>query len=244
MERSSNPVLSDRVLSGVRASPSAEVMTIEGTVNKTLISMVILVIVAWWTASDPTMISFAVPAAIVGFILALVICFKPAWAPALTPVYAAAEGCVLGAISLYFETMHSGIVMQALGLTCVTMFTMLFFYKSGYIKATPAFRRGLIIAMCAILVFYLISILSSFFGYHGLVAFYASNSLLSICLSVVIVGIAALNLVLDFNFIESSAAQGNVPKFMEWYGAFALMVTLVWLYIEVIRLLSKLQSRK
>ena len=244
MERSSNPVLSDRIFEGVHASPSAEVMTINGTVNKTLISLAVLVAFAWWTASDQTMAAFAMPAAIVGFILALVISFKPAWAPALTPVYAAVEGCFLGAISLVFERMYSGVVLQALALTFATMLAMLVAYKSGYIRATPALRKGIVSAMSAIVLFYLASMVSSLFGYNALSSFYASNSLLAIGLSVIIVGVAAFNLVLDFDFIESSALQGRAPKYMEWYGAFALLVTLIWLYIEILRLLAKLQSRR
>jgi uncharacterized YccA/Bax inhibitor family protein len=243
MDRTSNPVLSDRIFENVRPSPSAEVMTVDGTVNKTLISLVVMAGVAWWTASDATMLGFSMAGAIVGFILALIISFKPAFAPALTPVYAAAEGCFLGAVSLFFETRYPGIVIQAVGLTFATLFCLLMAYKSGYLKLSAPMRRGVIAATGAICLFYLVSIVMSMFGLNQASSFLSSNSLFGIVFSLVVVAIAALNLVLDFDFIETTAGQGGAPKYMEWYGAFALLVTLVWLYLEILRLLAKLQSR-
>ena len=181
---------------------------------------------------------------IVGIILAVVISLKPSWAPALTPVYAAVEGCFLGAISLFFEEMYPGLVVQALALTFATLFALLAAYKSGYIKASPGLKRGLVSATLAILIFYLAAWISGLFGFYGLTSFFASNSMFSIGVSLVIVAIAALNLVLDFDFIESAALAGRTPKYMEWYGAFGLLVTLIWLYIEILRLLAKFQSKR
>ncbi len=139
--------------------------------------------------------------------------------------------------------MYPGLVIQAVSLTFATLFALLMAYKAGYIKATPTFKRGVVAATGGIVLFYLASMVLSVFGFNALTTFYTSNSLLSIGFSVLVVGVAALNLVLDFDLIENAARQGNAPKYMEWYGAFGLLVTLVWLYLEILRLLAKFQSR-
>jgi len=178
--------------------------------------------------------------AIGGFILALVTVFKPKLSPYTAPFYALFEGLFLGGISALMNASYPGIVMQAVGLTFGTLFAMLFAYKTGLIKVTQKFRSGIIAATGGIMLFYMVTWILGMFGFgNGL---YYGSSLLSIGISLFVVVIAALNLVLDFDFIERGA-QSGAPKYMEWYGAFGLMVTLIWLYIELLRLLSKLASR-
>jgi uncharacterized YccA/Bax inhibitor family protein len=179
--------------------------------------------------------------AIAGLVLAIVLMFKKTWAPFLVPVYAAVQGLFIGAFSATFEQQYPGIVMQSVGLTFATLFALLSAYKSGLIKATENFKLGVFAATAGIGVFYLATFIFGLFGVNFPIVY--GNSPLSIGLSVVIVVIAALNLVMDFDFIESGAEQG-APKYMEWYGAFGLLVTLIWLYIEIVRLLSKLASRR
>ncbi|MCB0340015.1 MAG: Bax inhibitor-1/YccA family protein, partial [Bdellovibrionales bacterium] len=192
-----------------------------------------------WT--NPSLSVMAIPSAIIAFIVALVLCFKQNWAPALTPAYAALEGCFLGAISLMFEATYPGLVFQAVMLTFGTFFALLMAYKSKLIPVTDKFRMGIVAATGGIFLLYLITWIGSFFGMQS--SFLHGSGAFSIGLSVVIVIVAALNLVLDFDFIERGAKSGQMPKYMEWYGAFGLLVTLVWLYVEMLRLLSKLQSR-
>jgi uncharacterized YccA/Bax inhibitor family protein len=176
-----------------------------------------------------------------GFVLALVTAFKPVWAPISTPLYALAEGLALGGISVVFESAYSGIVAQAVFLTFGTLAALLIAYRSGVIRATDNFRRGVFAATGGIALLYLASFILGFFGIA--IPLIHSNGLVGILFSLFVVVIAALNLVLDFDLIERGAAQG-APAYMEWYGAFALLVTLVWLYLEILRLLSKLQSRQ
>lgn len=182
----------------------------------------------------------AIGGAVVGFILALVISFKPSAAPYLVPVYAVAEGAFLGALSATYETLYYGITMQAALITISVFIALLIAYKTRMIRATENFKLGIFAATAGIAIVYLLSFILGLFGIT--VPYLHDNSLIGIGISVVIVIIAALNFVLDFDFIESGAQQG-APKYMEWYGAFGLMVTLVWLYVEIIRLLAKLRSR-
>jgi uncharacterized YccA/Bax inhibitor family protein len=177
---------------------------------------------------------------IVGAISALVICFKQTWAPTLAPVYALAEGLFLGGVSASFEAQYPGIVIQAVAGTFGTMAALLLAYQSGLIRATENFKLGIVAATGGICFVYLISMIGSLFGFP--IPFIHSAGPIGIGFSVVVVVIAALNLVLDFDFIENAAERG-APKYLEWYGAFALMVTLVWLYLEILRLLAKLNSR-
>lgn len=182
----------------------------------------------------------AMGGAIVGFILALIISFKAHTAPYLAPVYAIFEGVFLGAISGIFELRFPGIVMQAIALTFGTLGCLLLAYKSGLIKATENFKLGVVAATGAIAVLYLVNFVMSFFGAN--MSFISSPTPIGIAFSAVVVVIAALNLVLDFDFIEKGVANKN-PKYMEWYGAFGLLVTLCWLYLEILRLLSKIRDR-
>jgi uncharacterized YccA/Bax inhibitor family protein len=176
-----------------------------------------------------------------GFGAAIATAFRPTWAPITTPIYAALEGLALGAISLVFETRYPGIAGQAVFLTFGTLGALLVAYRSGVVRATEKFKLGVLAATGGIALLYFVDIVMGFFGtsipmIHGATP-------LGIGFSVVVVVIAALNLVLDFDLIESGAARG-APKYFEWYGAFALLVTLVWLYLELIRLLSKLNERR
>lgn len=255
--RSGNPALNDRTFENfgvfgrdvTRERSPADVMTITGTANKTMFLLLLAMGTACFTWSktfagpeaDPgAAMPWAIVGAVVGLLVAIVICFKHTWAPALAPVYALAEGLFLGGVSASFESQYPGIVIQAVGGTFGTLFGLLLAYQSGLIKATENFKLGLVAATGGICLVYLISMIGGFFGFP--IPFIHSAGPIGIGFSLVVVVIAALNLVLDFDFIEQAAERG-APKYLEWYGAFALMVTLVWLYMEILRLLSKLRSR-
>jgi uncharacterized YccA/Bax inhibitor family protein len=175
-----------------------------------------------------------------GLAMALLTIFKKQWAAVTAPLYALLEGLFLGGISAYYETAFQGIVVQAVFLTFGTLFALLLAYSSGLIKVTKNFRLGIVAATGGIALVYLASFVLGFFGIS--IPFIHTSGIIGIGFSVFVVIIAALNLVLDFDFIEHGAEQG-APKFMEWYAAFGLMVTLVWLYLEILRLLSKVRSR-
>lgn len=250
--RSSNPVLSKNIFNtNSYAASYSEVMTINGTLNKTLTMLGLVAIGAIYTwkmffgAADIETGALLVRkwifiGAIGGLILALITTFKKTWAYITAPLYAVLEGLFLGAISAFFEANYPGLVMQAIALTFGTMFILLAGYRSGIIKVTDKLRSGIIAATGAVALVYIISWIFSLFGAGNLII--NSNGILGIGLSIVIVIIAALNLVLDFDFIYEGSKAG-LPKYMEWYAAFGLIVTLVWLYIEILRLLSKLASR-
>lgn len=243
MFRTSNPVLNGRTFTGATGIGSdSQVMTLDGTVNKTLLSIIITMATAYWAWIDPTLSKFTLPFVIVGFICALVISFKHTMAPMLTPVYAAIEGAVLGSISVIAEHQFPGIAFQAISLTFGTLFCLMFAFKSGWIKLSDKLRMGIVAATGAIFIVYMISMVLSLFGVHT--AFLNSSSPLSIGISCVVVVIAAANLILDFDFIQTATRQGNQPKYMEWVAAFGLLVTLIWLYMEILRLLMKLNSRR
>jgi len=250
--RTANPALSNKTFDEVFAGD--EKMTIQGTVNKTFISLFLLLGTAMYTwkmymatipapgeMGDISVITpFMIGGGIGGFIVAIITVFKKNLAPYTTPIYALLEGLFLGGLSALFESMYPGIVIQAVALTFGTLFSLLFAYKSGLIKVTENFRMGVAAATGGIFLIYLVSWIMSFFGTG--IPFIHESGLMGIGFSAFVVVIAALNLVLDFDFIEEGAARG-VPKYMEWYGAFGLLVTLIWLYIEILRLLAKLRSR-
>jgi uncharacterized YccA/Bax inhibitor family protein len=240
--KSGNPVLTEETFRRERTLPGTETMTIAGTVNKTAIVLAILFAMALFSWNQgPTAGGLILVGAIGGLIVALVTVWKQAWAPVTTPIYAAFEGLALGGISAAFESRFPGIVSQAIFLTFGTLAALLVAYQSGWIKATENFKLGVVAATGGIFFVYLISFILSFFGV-GIPLIHGSG-VFGILFSVFVVVIAALNLVLDFDFIERGAEQ-RAPKYMEWYGAFGLMVTLVWLYLEILRLLSKLQGRR
>ena len=245
--RSSNPAMTARIMDRVdMSSAGSNVMTINGTINKTGIMLLLLIAAAAYTwnmvmGTDPGRAStLAIVGAIGGFITAMVTIFRPQSSAISAPIYAILEGLFLGAISAVLNSMYPGIAFQAVLLTIGTLFTMLFLYRSGRIRATPKFRRGVLMATGAVFFAYLISWIMSLLGMP--VGFMHSSGPLGILISLVIIVIAALNLILDFDFIEKGSKMG-APKFMEWYGAFGLMVTLIWLYIEFLRLLSRFAGR-
>ena len=243
MIRSGNPALSKKTFENLISSPNG-VMTLDGAVNKTAISMGILLLAAYYTYSN-AIIDYVIIGFVGGFIVALVTIFKKEWSATTVPIYALLEGLALGGISkIYADAFEPGIVPQAIMLTLGILFALLFAYKSKIIKATENFKLGIFAATAGIGIVYLISFLMSMFGSGGLpVMNPANSSMLSIGFSLFVVIIASLNLVMDFDFIENGAANG-APKYMEWYGAFGLMVTLIWLYLEILRLLAKLSSRR
>ena len=236
--RSGNPVFGNK-FNQSQGFVGSERMTLDGTVNKTgvLLGLCFIGAIISWNIPNPF---FIFGGALVGFGLAIYTSFVPRNAGITAPIYAFVEGLFLGGISLMFEMEYPGIAIQAIGLTFGTLASLLFFYKSGLIKPTENFRLMIFSATFGIMILYLVSIVMSFFG-SG-IGFIHSNGIFGIGFSLFVVCIAALNLVLDFDFIEQGS-ENNLPKFMEWYGAFSLMVTLIWLYLEILRLLAKLRSR-
>ena len=228
-------------------SDSSRRMTLAGAVNKTGILLVLCLVSAGyvWNQFFQSGGSGAVNGLMMlgllgGLAMAMVTIFKRQWAGVTAPAYALLQGLAMGGISAMFEMQYPGIVIQAVGLTFGTLGVLLLAYKTGLIKPTENFRLMIVAATGGIAVLYLVSFVMSFFGTS--IGFIHSNGLFGIGFSVFVVAIAALNLVLDFDFIEAGAEQG-APKYMEWYSAFSLMVTLVWLYLEILRLLAKRRSR-
>ncbi len=242
--RTSNPALNEKAFKGQIAL--GEAMTLQGTVNKTGFLLLCVVATAAWTwglshsPAPEAALPWMIGGVFGGFIVALVTIFKQNWAPLTAPIYALLEGLALGGISALFERTYPGVAMQAVGLTFGTLFVMLLAYKTGMIRATQGFKLGVIAATGGIAVFYLVEMVLSFF--HVNVPAVNGSGALGIGFSLFVVIIAALNLVLDFGMIETGV-QGGAPKYMEWYGAFGLMVTLIWLYLEILRLLGKVRRR-
>lgn len=222
-----------------------QTMTVSGTINKSFLMLILLIAsaaITWimtFNNENPPM-ALTIGGAIVGFVLVLISVFKPQYSAYLAPGYAIFEGLFIGGISAIFERMYPGIVIQAVSCTFVTFMVCFGLYKYGIVKVNEKFRSVVIAATLAIATYYLISWLLSFFLNFQPVHY--GNSMISIGISAFVIVIAALNLFLDFDQIEKGAAS-KLPKYMEWYGAMGLMITLVWLYIEFLRLLSKLSSR-
>jgi uncharacterized YccA/Bax inhibitor family protein len=243
--RSTNPVLKEKAFAG--AIPTGETMTIQGTVNKTGLLLLFVVATAAWTwglSHSPTpeaAYPWTFGGAIGGFVVALVTIFKKEWSPISAPVYALLEGLLLGGISAIFERSYPGIAVQAISLTFGVMFVMLLAYKFRIVQATRGFKLGVIAATGGIAIVYLINMAMGLFGHSQMSFLYAATPL-GIGISLFVVIIASLNLIIDFDMIETGARMG-APKYMEWYGAFGLMVTLIWLYMEMLRLLSKVRRR-
>lgn len=239
---SSNPVLKSSVFEKLREDASR--MTINGTITRALILLVLVVSSALFTwgkvmAGD---VAGAVPwmigGAIGGLVFCLITCFVQRAAPVTAPIYAVSEGLLLGALSAFMQARYKGIVLEAVLLTVGTLFGLLLAYRTGLVRATEKFKLGVFAATIGIGVVYLIGMVMNLFG-KGIPYIHESGTI-GICFSLFVVVVAALNLVLDFDFIEQGEAVG-APKYMEWYAAFGLMVTLIWLYIEFLRLLSKLR---
>jgi uncharacterized YccA/Bax inhibitor family protein len=220
-------------------------MTIQGTVTKTMVLLLLVVLSASYTwrmaATNPAAVQpWMMGGAIGGLVVALITIFKKTWAGFLSPIYALLEGLFIGGLSSILEGMFPGIVIQAIGLTFGTMFALLVAYKARIIRVTARFRAGIVAATGGIMIIYLATFVMGLFGVA--MPYIHESGPIGIGFSLVVVVIAALNLVLDFDFIEQGSRY-NAPKYMEWYGAFGLLVTLVWLYIEVLRLLAKLRNR-
>jgi len=246
--QSSNPAFNENLLSQFdHAATRSTTMTVQGTAIKTLVLLTILMAsAAWaWTTASAGQLRGEVlfGSAIGGFVLALLTIFRPTLAPWTSPVYAALEGIFLGALSQQIDLRYpdTQIAMQAVALTGGVTFVMLFLYMTGLIRVTGQLATAIAAATGAIALVYLVSFAISMFGGHF--PYIHDAGPIGIGFSIFVVGLAAFNLLLDFDFIEKGSASG-LPKSMEWYGAFGLMVTLVWLYLEVLRLLRKLQDRR
>ena len=251
---SSNPAFSQDLFAGyeqVYGAPRTRstTTTVQGTMAKTFLLLAILSATGLWSWNATS--SGDLPAALLGisviggFIVAMITMFKPTVAPVTAPIYAALEGVFLGAFSqiieMRFHAKCPGIALQAVGLTAGVTFVMLFIYGTGLIRVTDKLRSAIVMATGALCLFYFITMVMSFFGSQMPLVW--SSSPMGIGFSLLVVGLAAFNLLLDFDFIEKAAEYG-APKYMEWYGAFGLMVTLVWLYLEVLRLLRKLADQR
>jgi uncharacterized YccA/Bax inhibitor family protein len=242
--RSGNPVLSNSTFTGESRSGYSRPMTLAGVINR---SVVLLLLVAGtatgvWAYSDshPSVIyPMVMIGAFGGFAVAMVTSFKRDWSPVTSPVYAVLEGLFIGGISLVMEQRFPGLVLQAVLLTFGVMFALLAAYQTRIIRPSETFKSVIVGATFGIVIVYLVSMVMQLF-FHTEIPLINGSGPMGIAFSLVVVGIAALNLVLDFDFIENGVASG-APKWMEWYAAFALTVTLVWLYIEILRLLSKMR---
>lgn len=245
MMRSGNPALNDDTFAAERAQREGTAMTIQGTVNKTGITLFILMAAAMYTwtrhAQGYPMGGLMLLGGLGGFVVAMITVFKKTAAPYTTPLYGALEGLFLGGLSATYEARYPGIVMNAVGLTFGTLFALLLAYTSRLIAVTDNMRLGVAAATGGLMILYLINMVMGLFGVH--MPFIHQGGPVGIIFSLFVVGLAAFNLVMDFDFIERGA-DSNAPKYMEWYGAFGLVVTLVWLYLEMLRLLAKLQSRR
>ena len=245
---SSNPVFSNPGVGWRAQSAVGGAMTVNGTIQKAFILLLCILATAAWTwgrfleTNDPASVApFIMGGAIGGFVMALITIFKKEWAGYTAPIYAILEGLFLGGISATLELRFPGIAMESVALTFGTCMVMLIAYRSGWIRVTEKFTMGLVAATGGIAIVYLASMALGFFGVR-IPGIFGSGPV-GIIFSLVVVGVAAFNLILDFHVIEQGALNG-APKYMEWYGAFGLMVTLIWLYLEMLRLLSKLRERR
>lgn len=248
--QSGNPALNHSAFldagTGTLSTSDANAMSIEGTINKTTLLLLLVTFTAAGTWMQLDLVNnpggalpYVIGGLIGGLVFALITIFKSEWAHITAPAYAVFEGLFIGAVSAHYEMKYPGIVMQAAGLTFGTLAAMLMVYRSGLIEVTDKFRTGIVAATGGICLVYLVSIVANLFGTQ--VPYIHEGGIIGIGFSLFVVGIAALSLLLDFDMIESGVNAG-APKQLEWYGAFGLTVTLVWLYIEFLRLLSKLQS--
>jgi len=243
--KTSNPALNENTFDD-RVAVAGEAMTLQGTVNKTGVLLLCVVITSAWTwgiahsQAPEAALPWMMGGLVGGLVFALVTIFKKEWSPITSPLYALCEGLVLGGISALLERTYPGIAIQAMGLTFGVTAVMLMLYRTGVLRATPKFTVGVVAATGGIFVVYMVDLVLGMFGRH--VPLLNSAGPLGIGVSAVIVIIAALNLILDFDFVETGV-HARAPKYMEWYGAFGIMVTLVWMYMEILRLLSKVRQR-
>ena len=244
--RTSNPALREEYFRRHPAAAGEGVMTLNGTTTKSFLLILLAIFSAAFTWREYLggNVGILTPAILVGglggFIVAMVTIYKPHLSPITAPLYAVLEGLLLGALSARYEARWAGLPMQAVGLTFMVFVAMLLVYRTGIIKVTDKFRFGVAAATGGIALFYLLSIILSLFGVQ--IPLVHEAGVVGIGFSLVVVGVAALNLILDFDLIETGVGAG-APRYMEWYAAFGLLVTLVWLYLEMLRLLSKINRR-
>lgn len=264
----SNPLLNDKALQkaanagwaapdpSTRSTPIDDgpisswqrgVMTVQGTATATGVLMVLLLAAATvgWMSVEPATEGFpgiALLGVVVGFGMVIALMFRPMWARVLAPIYALAQGFFVGVVSKFYETQQEGIVLQAVGATLATFVVMLVLYRTNIIKVTDRFRRIVIGATLGVMLLYVVSFVIRLVAGADSVSFLSNPSAFGIAFSVFVCVLAAMNLALDFDFIERGAAA-RMPKGMEWYAAFGLLVTVIWLYLEILRLLSKLNRR-
>ena len=242
--RTLNPALNSNTFKNINKKNSLflnQGMTIKGTVDKTALALCLLLISAYYSFSQANFI-LMVLAGIIGCFLFLTLIFKKSWAPFIVPLYSISQGFVVGGVSYLYNSQYEGIVLQSVLLTILVLFSMLFAYRSKIIKPTQNFKLAIFSSIMAIFVLYVIGFFMGLFGTGLSILDPRNSSLASIGASVFIVAIGAFSLVIDFDFIEEGAEKG-APKYMEWYGAFGLLVTLIWLYFEILRLVAKLRNR-
>ncbi|MGH7594265.1 MAG: Bax inhibitor-1/YccA family protein [Gemmatimonadales bacterium] len=243
-----NPVLSRTAFTDATALPAEGRMTLAGAVTKTGALMALCAISAagiWVTSGSlgPSMSTAIMVAALIGFAIAMVTVFKPAWSPVTAPLYAIVEGVLLGGFTLMINATprYAGLPLTALGLTLLAGFTMLGLYVTRIVRVTQRFRAVIVGATVAIMAYYLLSIVLGLFGVQA--PLLQSSSWMSIGFSLLVVGIASMSFLLDFDMIEQAVDRGS-PHYLEWYGAFGVLVTFVWLYLEILRLLVKISGRR
>ena len=242
--RTLNPALNSNTFKNINKKDSLflnEGMTIKGTVDKTALALCLLLISAYYSFSQANFTLMAL-AGIIGLFLFLTLIFKKSWAPFIVPLYSISQGFVVGGVSYLYNSQYEGIVLQSVLLTILVLFSMLFAYRSKIIKPTQNFKLAIFSSIMAIFVLYVIGFFMGLFGTGLSILDPRNSSPASIGASVFIVAIGAFSLVIDFDFIEEGAEKG-APKYMEWYGAFGLLVTLIWLYFEILRLVAKLRNR-
>ena len=242
--RTSNPALNSNTFKNVVKKDSLHLdntMTIRGTVDKTALALCLLVISGYYSFSQANS-TLMMTGMGMGLVLLLTTIFKKTWSPYTVPLYSISQGFVVGGISYFYNSQYEGIVLQAVLLTILVLFSMLFAYRSKIIKPTENFKLAVFSAIMAILLLYVIGFFMGLFGTGLSILDPRNSSIASIGFSVFVVAIGAFSLVIDFDFIEEGAEKG-APKYMEWYGAFGLLVTLIWLYVEILRLIAKLRNR-
>jgi len=242
--RSSNPVLKEEIFQPFASSQeNSQVMTLQSTINKSAILILLtFCVAAYFYTSMSVTPAYVIGSGILGFVLAIIISFKPTTAPALAPLYAIVKGVFVGSISLTYGAMYEGIVSQALIYTFATLFGMLTLYKFRVIQASEKMRSVLFAGIFALIGVRVIAWIMGLFGSESLNGMIHGSGIMSIGISVLAVGLAAFFLILDFDMIEKGS-QSGAPKHMEWYAGFALLVTLIWLYLEILQLLAKLRGR-
>ena len=242
--RTSNPALNSNTFKNQVKNSSlylGKTMTIQGTVDKTALALCMVVISGYYSFSQGNLTLMAL-GGVIGLFLFITLIFKKSWAPFIVPLYSISQGFVVGGISYFYNSQYEGIVLQAVLLTILVLFSMLFAYRSKIIKPTENFKLAIFSSIMAIFLIYVIGIIMGFFGSGLSILDPRNSSIASIGFSVFVVAIGAFSLVIDFDFIEEGAEKG-APKYMEWYGAFGLLVTLIWLYFEILRLVAKLRNR-